>query len=322
MQALFKCSAGLDVHSKVVVAAIAEKVGEKEDEIRYSIKEFPTFRADLRKMASFLKEKNVQLAIMEGTGIYWKAVYEALEDADVSAIVVNAYHVKNVPGKKTDINDSKWLAQLGMFGLLKASFIPPRDLRELRMVTRYRMKLVGIFAGEKNRLHKTLESCGIKLGIVVSDIDGVSARQMIDALIDGKKKPEKLAKMARGRLKRKSEEIARSLDGELHDRQKFLLKQIRGHMRQIESLLAEIDEQVVAAMKPYEQEWQLIQTIPGFDQISAAMLLAEIGCDMTCFGTADRLSSWAGICPGNNESAGKKKWTHPQREPLCKKNFV
>ncbi len=254
LQALVRKSAGLDVHRKSVTVAIATKVGEGEDDISFEVKEYPTFRKDLRRMAAELKRAGVELAVMEGTGVYWKSVYESLEDENQPAIVVNAYHVKNVPGRKTDVADSKWLAQLAMFGLLRASFIPTRDLRDLRMITRYRTRLSGTLAAQKNRLHKTLDASGIRLGAVVSDIDGVSARDMIDGLIEGKLEPNDLAKKARGRLRKKSDEIIMSLDGRLGDRHRFLLQEIRDHVRQISDAIKRIDMQVVAAMEPYRKE--------------------------------------------------------------------
>jgi transposase len=224
-------------------------------------------------------------------------------------------HVKKVPGRKTDVQDSEWLAELARCGLLRASFIPPKDLRQLRLLTRYRRKLSGYLAGEKNRLHKILDDCGVRLGCVVSDIDGVCARKMILALVEGKKGPEEIARLACGRLKAKQPEIILALDGRMSDRHRFLLRRIESHIRWLEKQMGQIDSQVVAAMEPYVKEWELMQTIPGIDEISAAMLLAEIGTDMTRFGSSDKLSSWAGMCPGNNETAGKKKKrSHPKRK--------
>ncbi len=307
MKALFRICCGLDVHSKSVTAAIAVVGTSTDESITFECKEFKTFRSDLRKMAQWLSDRRVELCVMEGTGIYWKTVYEVLEEADLSVILVNARHVKNVPGQKTDMQDSKWLAHLGMCGLLKASFVPPRDMRELRILTRYRMKVVGTRASEKNRLHKILSDAGVRLSCVVSDIDGESARQMIDALIEGKLKSLlDIAKLGTGRLKSDREEIARSLDGRLSDRHRFALKEVRDHIRVLDAMIARIDSQVVGAMHPYETQMRLIQTIPGFNAMSAAMLLAEIGSDMSQFASGEHLSSWAGMCPGNNESAGKK----------------
>jgi len=304
MLVLHECTAGIDVHRKVAVVSIAMK--DQNAKTVFDTREYPTFRADLKRMAEWIKSRGVSLSIMEGTGVYWKSVYEVLEDTEVPTILVNARHVKNVPGRKTDVLDSQWLAELGMHGLLRASFIPCLDIRDLRMLTRYRCRLVGMLASEKNRLNKTLDECGVRLGCVVSDIDGVSARAMITKLIDGQLEPRDLAKLARGRLRKKIPDLERSLDGRISDRHRYLLRQITNHIDAIKLMLVDIDAQVVAAMQPYKKQWNLIQTVPGFDEISAAMLLAEIGPDMSVFKTKDRLSSWAGLCPGNNESAGKK----------------
>lgn len=309
IEALARCCAGLDVHKATVVCTVLKE--DAEGRVHKETHEYLTFRRDLKQLAQWMKEVGVELAVMESTGIYWKAVYEVLEEAELKAFVVNARHVKNVPGRKTDVQDSEWLAELARCGLLRASFIPPRDLRQLRLLTRYRGKLSGCLAGEKNRLHKVLDDSGIRLGCVVSDIDGVSARRMIEALIEGRRTPEEIAKLAIGRLGKKTPELRMALEGRLSDRHRFLLKRIQGHIKWLERQIKEIDRQVVAAMEPYREEWQLLQTIPGFDQISAAMLLAEIGADMNCFGNKDRLSSWAGMCPGNNQSAGKKRVVAP-----------
>lgn len=273
IEALAKSSAGLDVHKESVVCTVLRE--NTQGQIERQTRQFGTFRRELRDLAQWVRDAEVEIAVMESTGIYWKSVYEALEDAGVSVFVVNAYHVKNVPGRKTDVQDSEWLAELARCGLLRASFIPPRDFRELRLLTRYRVKLTGILSGEKNRLHKILEGCGIRLGNVVSDIDGVSARRMIDALIEGDHEPEMIARLAVGRLGKKRPELIKALEGRLRDRHRFLLRGIESHIRWLEARLREIDSQVVAAMEPYQEEWRLLQTIPGMDKLSAAMLLAQ-----------------------------------------------
>jgi transposase len=300
IEPLAKSSAGIDVHKKMVVCTLIKE--NSQGEIKKETRQYLTFRDDLKDLAAWLQASDVEITVMESTGIYWKSVYEALEDKNVKAYVVNARHVKNVPGRKTDVQDSEWLAELARCGLLRASFIPPRDLRELRLLTRYRKKLSGILSGQKNRLHKVLEGCGVKLGAVVSDIDGVSARKMIEALIEGVKEPDEIA-----RLSKKKGELEKSLYGRVSDRHRFLLNRIQSHIRWLDDEIREIDSQVVAAMKPYEKEWHLLQTIPGIDEMGAAMLLVELGTDMSQFGSKDKLSSWAGMCSGNNESAGKKR---------------
>jgi transposase len=221
--------------------------------------------------------------VMESTGIYWKSVFSHLERAEIPALVVNAFHVKNVPGRKTDVSDSEWLAQLARFGLLRGSFIPPQDLRELRLVSRYRRKLAQALAGEKNRLHKLLDDAGIKLGSVVSDIDGVCARKMVEGLIAGRTAAE-LSTLGRGKLKSSEEVLAAAMDGDLSPRHRLVLTMALEHMRYLERQLGRLDHYLLAAMKPYE--WAFLQTIPGIDEISAAMILIEIGDTMARFGSA------------------------------------
>ena len=229
-----------------------------------------------------------------------------LEAAGIPALVVNAFHVKNVPGRKTDVGDSEWLAQLARFGLLRGSFIPPKDLRELRIVSRYRRKLTGMLAGEKNRLHKLLDDAGIKLGGVVADIDGVCASKMVEGLIAGGK-PGELAALGRGKVRATTDILEAAMDGELSARHRLVLDMAYDHLRYLEGKLAALDRYLLAAMQPYAWAWRLLQTIPGIDAISAAMILIEIGDDPHRFGFPARLASWSALCPGNNESAGKRK---------------
>jgi transposase len=305
IEPIAKCVAGLDIHKAIVVCTVLRE--DSEGQLVKKTRKYKTFRNDLRQLALWLRESEIEVAVMESTGIYWKQTYEIIEDTGLKAYVVNARHIKNVPGRKTDVMDSEWLAELARCGLLRPSFIPPRDFRELRLLTRYRKKLTGVLSAERNRLHKLLEASGIKLSCVVSNIDGVSAVRMIEAILEGKE-PDEIADMALGRLKKKKKELLRALeDYRLSDRSQFLLKGVLSHIRWIEARLKEIDSQVFAAMKPYQEEWMILQTLPGIDRISAAMLLAEIGVDMGQFKNADHLSSWAGMCPGNNESAGKRK---------------
>jgi len=303
MEAVHERVAGIDVHRmKHVVTILIEQDGAVSRETR----EFGGFKRDMRALVAWLQENRIQNIVMESTGIYWKSVFSHLEAAGLAALVVNAFHVKNVPGRKTDVSDSEWLAQLARFGLLRGSFIPPKDLRELRVVSRYRRKLTATLAGEKNRLHKLLDDAGIKLGGVVADIDGVYARKMVEGLIEGRT-PEQLSALGRGRLKSGREVLEAAMDGDLSARHRLVLKMILSHLRYLEQELAQLDRYLVAAMQPYIWAWRLLQTIPGIDQISAAMILIEIGDDLRRFGSAARLASWAALCPGNNESAGKRK---------------
>jgi transposase len=206
---LAKCVAGLDVHKEVVVCTVLKE--DSAGQLNRTTKEYKTFRNDLRELSMWLKNSGIELAVMESTGIYWKTVYESLEEVELKSYVVNARHIKNVPGRKTDIMESEWLSELGRCGLLRPGFVPPKDIRELRLVTRYRKKLTGILCAEKNRLHKMLEASGIKLSCVVSSIDGVSAARMIEAILEGKK-PEEIVESAVGRLKKKRKELLKAVE--------------------------------------------------------------------------------------------------------------
>ena len=249
---------------------------------------------------------------MESTGIYWKSPYAALEAVGIRAKVVNARHVKHVPGRKTDVGDAHWLAMLARAGLLRASFVPPAALRELRLIARQRQKLVGQLASEKNRLHKVLTDSRIRLGVVVSDLHGQSARAMVKAIIAGHA-PQQVIKLASRRLKASREEILDALQGELSASHRFVLDELMRHIEEIEARISRFDARLLEGLESERDTLALMQTIPGIDQIGAAMLLVEIGADMDAFGSADRLASWVGVCPGNNESAGKRKSGHTRK---------
>jgi transposase len=303
METLHKRVAGIDVHrmKHVVTTLIEDDAGQLGKQIR----EFGGFKRDLRSLAEWLRASRVELVILESTGIYWKSVHAHLENAGLTVWVVNAHHVKHVPGRKTDVADSEWLAQLGRYGLVRGSFIPPRDLRELRLVSRYRKKVADQLAAEKNRMHKLLDDAGIKLGGLVADINGKAAKAMVDGLIDGQP-PEKLILLA-GRLKAPKDALLAALDGDLSPRHTLLLAELRAHVRHLEERLAKLDAYLIDAMAPYAWAYTLLQTLPGLDEIGAAMILVEIGDDLARFGSADRFASWAALCPGNHESAGKRK---------------
>jgi transposase len=304
LQPIYRRVAGIDVHRMLHVVTVV--IEQPDGSIEQSSREFGGFKRDCRALAAWLVEVNVELVVLESTGIYWKSLYAHLERAGIEAWVVNAHFVKHVPGRKTDMSDSQWLAVLARFGLVRGSFIPPQDLRELRMVSRYRRKINAMRASEINRLHKILDDGGIKLGGVVSDINGVSARAMVAGLIEGKSIDELLG-MARGALKLKREDLQAALDGDLTKRHMFVLKHLHAHLGILEHDLAELDAYILGAMAPYQWAHRLLQTIPGIDQIASALILIEIGDDMTRFGAPDRLAAWAALCPGNNESAGKRK---------------
>lgn len=301
---LHKRVVGLDVHQAQISACaiIEDEHGESQIEQR----QFGTFKRDRRALAEWAKARKIELVVMESTGIYWKSPYAALEAAGVKTLVVNAKHVKNVPGRKTDVGDAQWLATLARAGLLRGSFIPPAHLRELRLISRQRQKLVGQLAAEKNRLHKVLTDSGIRLGVVVSDIHGTAARKMIKALI-ANASVQDILDLASKRFKASREELFEALQGDLTDSHRFVLSELMQHIEEIEARIGRFDGKLLAGMTAERTALNLLQTLPGIDLIGAAMLLVEIGTDMNVFGSPDRIASWVGVCPGNNESAGKRK---------------
>ncbi len=305
MQSILKSCAGLDVHKMMVMVTV--QVEDDDGSVNEQTRTFKTFRRDRKALRDFLVEQAVELVVMESTGNYWQCIHDILARAGLNVWVVNARHVKNVPGRKTDVLDSQWLASLGRCGLLRPSFVPPPDIQQLRLLFRRRQKLISQRSSEKNRLHKILDDAGIRLGGVVSDIHGKSAQDMIQGLIDGKH-PAELAKMARGRMKSKIDVLFKSLDGELSPAHRTVLKDIREHVEYLDMRIAALDEAILQMVRSdYREPWQVLQTLPGIDQIAAAGVIAEIGPDMSAFNSRESLSSWAGLCPGNNESAGKRK---------------
>jgi len=304
LAALYKRVIGLDIHqAQITACALLE---EPDGTMRIEQRQFGGFKRDRRELAHWVASLKPEEVVMESTGIYWKSPYAALEAVGIRAKVVNARHVKHVPGRKTDVGDAHWLATLARAGLLRGSFVPPAKLRELRLIARQRQKLVGQLAAEKNRLHKVLTDSGIRLGVVVSDLHGQSARAMVKALIAGQP-PHAVLKLASRRLKAAREEILDALQGELTASHRFVLDELMRHIEEIEARIARFDARLLAELESEHNTLALLQTIPGVDLIGAAMLLVEIGTDMDAFGSAERLASWVGICPGNNESAGKRK---------------
>ena len=302
--ALHKRVIGLDVHqAQITACAIIE---DGDGTTRVEQRQFGAFKRDRRALAEWAAALLPDEVVMESTGIYWKSPYAALEAAGIRALVVNARHVKNVPGRKTDVGDAQWLATLARAGLLRGSFIPPALLRELRLIARQRQKLVGQLASEKNRLHKVLTDGGIRLGVVVSDLHGQSARAMVKAIVAGRPSHEVLDCASR-RLKASREELFDAVQGELTASHRFVLDELMHHVEEIEARISRFDARLLDGLAGERNALTLLQTLPGVDLIGAAMLLVEIGSDMDVFGSADRLASWVGICPGNNESAGKRK---------------
>ena len=295
----------LDIHQAVITACA---ILAEEDGARVEERAFETFKRGLRALVDWCLEIAPEVVVMESTGVYWKSAYAWLERAGFKCIVVNARHVKNVPGRKSDFSDPRWLGTLARAGLLKPSFVPPEKLRSLRIVSRQRQKLVGMLAAEKNRLGKVLADAGVRLGVVVSDIHGKSARQMIAALIGGATPEEALA-FASPQLQAPRAEIAAALEGEISPEHRFTLQRIVRHIAFLEDDIATFNAHLLAGLdSPAEKNaLALLETVPGIDRIGAAMLLVEIGTNMALFLGADHLASWAGMCPGNNRSAGKRK---------------
>ena len=295
---------GLDIHqAQITACAILE---EADGETRIEQRQFGAFKKDRRALAAWAAALDPDEVVMESTGIYWKSPYAALEAVGIRATVVNARHVKQVPGHKTDVCDAQWLATLARAGLLRGSFVPPAKLRELRVISRQRQKLVSLLSAEKNRMHKVLTDAGIRLGVVVSDIHGQSARAMIKAIL-AEKPPQAVLDLASRRLKASREEWHDALQGELTASHVFVLDELLRPIEELEARIARFDARLLGELASEKNALALLQTLPGVDLMGAAMLLVEIGSDMSVFATPDRLASWVGICPGNNESAGKRK---------------
>lgn len=301
---MYKRVIGLDVHqAKINACAVIEQA---DGTITIEHQEFGAFKRDRRALAQWAKDRCPDIVVMESTGIYWKSPYAALESKGLAAWVVNARHVKNVPGRKTDVGDAQWLAMLARSGLLRASFIPPAHIRHLRLIARQRQKLGGMLASEKNRLHKLLADSGIRLGVLVSDIHGQAGRAMVKALIEGQSVNDVLN--LAGRLRASREQLFDALQPEeLSGPHIFVLKEVMAHIEELEARMTRFDQALIQGLDTWRPQLILLQTIPGIDLMGAAMLLVEIGADMNSFGRAEKLASWVGICPGNNESAGKRK---------------
>lgn len=297
-----KRGCGIDVHKEQLVATI-KGIGIKQETRTYDC-----FTESLESLKKWLQENRITHVAMESTGVYWKPVYNIFEDCFV-ILLVNARHIKNVPGHKTDKKDSAWIAKLLLSGLLKGSFIPPKPIRELRDLTRYRKKIVAQIASEKNRLHRILEDANIKLSSVISNMSGATATRIINAMIDGEENTEELLKLIHAGVKSSKERLAASLHGSLTRHHKAMLRFIKQSIVDKERLIEELDEEIHQRLKDNELEAdsELLQTIPGVGKAASIGIISEIGTDMDIFPDEKHLASWAGMCPGSNESAGKKK---------------
>lgn len=304
MDVLIERCAGLDVHKDTVMACVRfpGDGGKRQQEIH----EFGTTTAELLALRDWLSAHGVTVVGMESTGVYWKPPFYLLEDA-FTCHLLNARHLKNVPGRKTDVKDAEWIAQLVEHGLVRPSFVPPKPIRELRNLTRYRKAQIEERTREAQRLDKILQDAGVKLSSVATNILGVSARAMLQAMVEGTTDPEVLAELARGRLRAKIPALKEAMAGRFGAHHALIVGTILSKLEFLEEVISHLSAEIEEVIAPFGPQVELLETIPGVDRRSAESIIAEIGVDMARFGSSARLASWAGMCPGNNESAGKHR---------------
>jgi transposase len=305
MQAIHECVAGLDVHKKCVVACVRRL--RSGGQLNKRVKTFGTMTCDLLELSDWLCREGVTHVAMESTGVYWKPVFHLLEGRFAEILLVNAQHIKHVPGRKTDVKDCEWIAQLLQCGLLRGSFVPRREIRQLRDLTRQRTQLVADRARVANRIQKVLEDANIKLASVATDVLGKSGRAMLNAIIHGRTDPEQLADLAKGRLRAKLPQLREALVGKVTDHHRFLLRTLLEQVDYLETLIASYSQRIDEEMAPFAAARDRLETIPGVERRTAECIIAELGVDMNQFPTEGHLASWAGLCSGMNESAGKKR---------------
>ena len=310
MEAIIERCCGLDVHKDVVVACVL--VGPPEGRARKEIRTFGTTTTQLEEMCGWLLKVGCTHVGMESTGVYWVPVYSVLEGS-FELIVGNAAHIKNVPGRKTDVKDAQWIAELIRCGLIRKSFVPPKWQRALRDLTRYRRKLVEAQASERNRLQRLLETCNVKLSSVASDVFGKSGREILRAIIKGEASPGQMASLARGRLRKKIDSLIPALHGKVEAHHRFMLEMQLDRVEDIEANIAVVDHKIDDAIAPHRAVFDHLTTIPGVDRAAAVTVIAELGVDMSVFPTAAHAAAWTGVCPGNNESAGKRMGQQKRR---------
>jgi transposase len=303
MRVMIERCCGLDVHQETVVACLL--IGIPGFRPTKDVRTFRTMTRDLEALRDWLKAVGVTHVGMESTGIYWRPIYAVLE-GHFELIVGNARHIRNVPGRKTDVKDAEWIADLVRHGLIAKSFVPPRPLRELRELLRYRRRLIESRAAERNRLLRLLETANIKLASVATDVFGVSGQAMLRALIEGNASVEEMAALAKGRLRRKHDDLVLALDGRIEQHHRFMLTMQLRRLEAAEQDIEALDQRIAERLEPYSFEHALLMQIPGVDWLVAAVLIAEIGVEMSVFLSVHHLASWAGVCPGNHESAGKQ----------------
>jgi transposase len=304
MQVIYPRCCGLDVHQRTVVACVL--ITEPDGQVQRRVRTFATMTAELLALGDWLRALQVTHVAIESTGVYWRPVFNVLEADDREIVLVNAQHLRRVPGRKTDVADAEWLADLLRHGLVRPSFIPPKPIRDLREVTRYRATLIQQRTQEINHLHKVLETGNIKLAVVATDVLGTSGRDMLAALVAGQDDPAVLAELARGRLRAKLAALRQALDGRLQPHQRVLIGRILAHVDFINESVLEVQAEIDRQLASYQEAIELLDTIPGVGPTAAATIVAEIGVDMGRFPTAKHLASWAGVCPGNKQSGGKR----------------
>ncbi len=310
MEVLVDRCAGLDVHKKTVVACVRTPGTGRQKRVS-EVRTFGTFEHQLVALRAWLIECGVTDVAMEATGVFWKPVWHVLDDGQpFELLLVNPAHIKAVPGRKTDVNDATWIGQLLECGLLRGSFVPPVEIRELREVTRYRRQLTEERSRETQRLQKVLEDANVKLSSVASDTLGVTGRMILDALCAGERDPDVLAGMAQRKLRAKIGDLRQCVPGRFNGHHAGMVSEIVAHVDYIAAAIARLDTRIEEMTAPFRAARELLATIPGIGQRTAEIIIAEIGVDMTRFATPGHLASWAGLCPGNNESAGKHKSTH------------
>jgi len=305
MEMLTKCACGLDVHQATVVACLLTL--RDHGKVEKQMRSFGTKTRELVALRQWLEAEGCTHVAMESTGVYWKPVYAILEEGPFELTVANAQHIKHVPGRKTDVKDAEWIADLQLHSLLKPSFVPPKLIRQLRDLTRYRRKLVESRSAERNRLLKVLETANIKLSSVASDVFGVSGMLMLGKLAEGKATPAGMAQLAKGRLREKIAELEPALEGRMEEHHRYLLQLQLRRLRDLDQDLKELDARIQAKLQPYQQEMDLLMGIPGVDWGGAAVIMAELGPDLKAFPSASQVSCWAGLAPGNHQSAGKRR---------------
>ena len=305
MEVLYSRCAGLDVHQANVVACLRIAEGARA---KHEVRTFATTTKGLLELADWLREASCAHIAMESTGVYWKPVWHVLE-GEFELVLANASHIRNVPGRKTDVNDAMWIADLLAHGLIRGSFVPPTSIQELRDLTRTRKQLVREVARHTQRMQKTLEDANIKITGVISDILGVSGRAFLGALIAGETDPEKLADLARGRLRASRTQIVEALRGRVREHHRFMLKLHLDQITSLQNAIAELERRLGEHLEPFRDDVKLLETIPGISRTAAQVMASEMGMDMKRFASDDSLVSWAGMCPRSDESAGKRRST-------------